>query len=140
LRQIELYLDDELVGFERVEVERHLGGCDPCTGHADFQRRLKEMLRDKCGCRDVPPESPRTRSPAGPAEPPRPGRRIGFVTKATRPGRLPPPSRTEQEGRICGHDGCRTKLSVYNAGSSCWQHADLVFPSLRGKRLRTDRT
>jgi mycothiol system anti-sigma-R factor len=56
LQQIELYLDGELVGFEHVEVERHLGACDPCTGHADFQRKLKEMLRDKCGCKDVPPE------------------------------------------------------------------------------------
>ena len=56
LRQIELYLDGELVGFDRVEIERHLGGCDPCTGHADFQRKLKEMLRAKCGCNDVPPE------------------------------------------------------------------------------------
>lgn len=56
LRQIELYLDGELVAFERVEIERHLGGCLPCGGHADFQRRLKEMLRAKCGCRDVPAE------------------------------------------------------------------------------------
>ena len=54
LRQIELYLDGELVGVERVEIERHLGGCSPCTSHSEFQRRLKEMLRDKCGCRDVP--------------------------------------------------------------------------------------
>lgn len=56
LRQIELYLDGELVGLQRVEIERHLGACDPCTGHADFQVKLKEMLRDKCGCRDVPEE------------------------------------------------------------------------------------
>jgi mycothiol system anti-sigma-R factor len=56
LRQIELYLDGELVGLQRVEVERHLGACHPCTGHADFQRSLKEMLRAKCGCDDVPPE------------------------------------------------------------------------------------
>ena len=56
LRQIELYLDGELVGFERVEIERHLVGCDPCGGHADFQRRLKEMLRAKCGCDEVPSE------------------------------------------------------------------------------------
>ena len=56
LRQIELYLDGELVGFERVEIERHLGGCHPCGGHADFQRKLKEMLRAKCGCNEVPTE------------------------------------------------------------------------------------
>jgi mycothiol system anti-sigma-R factor len=56
LRQIELYLDGELVGVERVEIERHLGECSPCHGHSEFQRRLKAMLRDKCGCNDVPPE------------------------------------------------------------------------------------
>ncbi len=56
LRQIELYLDGELVGAARVEVETHLGGCDPCTGHSEFQRRLKEMLRDSCGCYEIPAE------------------------------------------------------------------------------------
>ena len=50
LRQIELYLDGEIVGQIRVEVERHLGDCHPCSGHADFQRHLKELLRSKCGC------------------------------------------------------------------------------------------
>ena len=54
LRQIELYLDGELVGVERVEIERHLEGCDPCSGHSEFQGRLKEMLRAKCGCDEVP--------------------------------------------------------------------------------------
>jgi mycothiol system anti-sigma-R factor len=56
LRQIELYLDGELVGYERVEIERHLGECSPCSGHSEFQRRLKEMLRAKCGCDEVPAE------------------------------------------------------------------------------------
>jgi mycothiol system anti-sigma-R factor len=56
LKQIELYLDGELVGGLRVEIERHLGGCHPCSGHAEFQRKLKDVLRSKCGCRDVPPE------------------------------------------------------------------------------------
>ena len=54
LRQIELYLDGELVGVERVEIERHLGECSPCAGHSEFQQRLKAMLRDKCGCDEVP--------------------------------------------------------------------------------------
>jgi mycothiol system anti-sigma-R factor len=54
LRQIELYLDGELVGVERVEIERHLGECSPCSGHSEFQRHLKEMLRAKCGCNEVP--------------------------------------------------------------------------------------
>lgn len=56
LKQIELYLDGELVGALRVEVERHLGACDPCSGHAAFQRRLKAVLRSKCGCDEVPQE------------------------------------------------------------------------------------
>ena len=56
LKQIELYLDGELVGSLHVEIERHLGGCHPCSGHADFQRKLKEVLRSKCGCRDAPPD------------------------------------------------------------------------------------
>ena len=56
LRQIELYLDGELIGVEHVEIERHLGECSPCYGHSEFQRRLKEMLRAKCGCDDVPVE------------------------------------------------------------------------------------
>jgi mycothiol system anti-sigma-R factor len=56
LKQIELYLDGELVASMRVEIEQHLGGCDPCSGHAAFQQRLKEVLRSKCGCDQVPPE------------------------------------------------------------------------------------
>ena len=55
LRQIELYLDGELVGLQRVDVERHIGHCSDCHGHSEFMRRLKEMLRDKCGCYEVPP-------------------------------------------------------------------------------------
>ena len=56
LQQLELYLDGELVGSLRVEVERHLGGCGDCSGHATFQQRLKEILRSKCGCHEIPPE------------------------------------------------------------------------------------
>jgi len=41
---------------EHVEIERHLGGCSPCHDHSEFQRRLKEMLRAKCGCDDAPAE------------------------------------------------------------------------------------
>jgi mycothiol system anti-sigma-R factor len=56
LQRIELYLDGELVESLRIEVERHLGGCDPCTGHAEFQQRLKDVLRSKCGCNEIPSE------------------------------------------------------------------------------------
>jgi mycothiol system anti-sigma-R factor len=54
LRRIELYLDGELAGVERIDVERHIGVCSDCHEHSEFMRRLKDMLRDKCGCREVP--------------------------------------------------------------------------------------
>jgi hypothetical protein len=55
--------------------------------------------------------------------------------KGSRPGKLPPPSQTTTGGRTCAAPGCSTQLSIYNLGSTCWQHADLVFPNYRGKRL-----
>jgi len=56
----------------------------------------------------------------------------------SRPQKLPPPSPTSKGGRICTAPECRTRLSIYNLGSRCWQHADLVFPNYRGKRLAQD--
>lgn len=56
------------------------------------------------------------------------------ATRGTRPGPLPPPSGKGSEGRVCEFPGCETKLSVYNRSRFCWQHDDVVFPSLRGKR------
>jgi hypothetical protein len=32
------------------------------------------------------------------------------------------PLQTFEKGRVCAHDECRTRLSVYNASSTCWQH------------------
>lgn len=58
------------------------------------------------------------------------------MTKGTRPGHLPRPSERGREGRVCAHPGCETKLSVYNRSDRCWQHANVVFPSFRGKRLQ----
>ena len=42
---------------------------------------------------------------------------------------------TEEPARICSAPGCATTLSIYNLSSKCWQHADLKFPTYRGKRL-----
>jgi hypothetical protein len=55
--------------------------------------------------------------------------------KGTRPGHLPQPSRVIEGQRECAEPGCSTRLSVYNARNHCWQHADIVFPNYRGKRL-----
>jgi hypothetical protein len=55
--------------------------------------------------------------------------------KGSRPGRVPRPSRTAQDGRTCAEPGCSTKLSIYNMRTKCWQHAEIVFPNYRGRRL-----
>jgi hypothetical protein len=44
------------------------------------------------------------------------------------------------EGRVCSVPGCKTRLSIYNLGFTCWQHADLTFPNYRGKRLAEGKT
>lgn len=54
LEQIELYLDGELEGDQHTELERHLGDCGPCMERSDFQRRLRELVKAKCGCDEVP--------------------------------------------------------------------------------------
>jgi mycothiol system anti-sigma-R factor len=55
LTQIELYLDGELDVSLHAEVHDHLGTCGDCADRSEFQRRLKDMLRAKCGCDEVPP-------------------------------------------------------------------------------------
>lgn len=54
LTQIELYLDGELDVSVHAEVHDHLGTCEDCADRSEFQRRLKDMLRAKCGCDEVP--------------------------------------------------------------------------------------
>ena len=56
LTQIELYLDGELDVSLYAEFHEHLGGCTDCADRSEFQRRLKDMLRAKCGCDEVPAE------------------------------------------------------------------------------------
>ncbi|GIU98626.1 MAG: hypothetical protein KatS3mg014_0242 [Actinomycetota bacterium] len=56
LERIELYLDGELDPALHAEIHEHLAGCGPCASHSEFQRRLKELLRAKCGCDEVPPD------------------------------------------------------------------------------------
>ncbi len=55
--------------------------------------------------------------------------------KGIRPGKMPSPSQTSSGGRRCTAPGCQTRLSIYNHGTACWQHAELAFPNYRGKRL-----
>ena len=61
--------------------------------------------------------------------------RRDWSMKGSRPQKLPHASQTTDGERTCDAPNCTTRLSIYNLGSRCWQHADLHFPNYRGKRL-----
>lgn len=48
LRDIEHYLHGELEPERHASLEAHLHGCSPCFHRAEFQRKLKEIVRSKC--------------------------------------------------------------------------------------------
>ena len=54
--------------------------------------------------------------------------------RGSRPQALPRASQKFPEGRSCKHPGCTTKLSVYNRRDSCWAHAEMKVPRLRGRK------
>lgn len=67
LHDVWLFLDDELDADRRAAVQRHLDDCSPCLAEAGLDRKLKELLHDKCGG-DKAPEQLRVRVIAGLAE------------------------------------------------------------------------
>ena len=56
------------------------------------------------------------------------------VFRGARVRALPRPNHTYGEGRVCGADGCSTKLSIYNKWKFCWQHEPVHAYIPRGKR------
>ena len=48
LHEIEHYLHGELGQQQSSRLATHLEGCGPCFERAEFQRKLKEILRRKC--------------------------------------------------------------------------------------------
>jgi len=48
LAEIEHFLHGELDQGEAVRLADHLDTCPPCFERAEFQRRLKEIVRAKC--------------------------------------------------------------------------------------------
>jgi mycothiol system anti-sigma-R factor len=54
LDQIELYIDGELDPMVGTHLAEHLGSCSPCLRRAEFQAKLKEILRRKCVTTDIP--------------------------------------------------------------------------------------
>lgn len=54
-----------------------------------------------------------------------------------RPGRRP---RSVDTRRRCREEGCNTVLSRYNQGDTCYLHAPVVFPRVRGVILAEGET
>ena len=54
LNEIEHYLHGELDRERSSQLAKHIVECSPCFDRAEFQRRLKEIVRMKC--RSAPPE------------------------------------------------------------------------------------
>jgi hypothetical protein len=58
------------------------------------------------------------------------------VIRGSKPRELPRPNRTYGQDRVCEHEGCETRLSVYNKDRFCWQHTPVRFPLVRGERRK----
>lgn len=59
---------------------------------------------------------------------------IMSASRAPLRGRKP---KTKQEGRVCKHEGCTTRLSRYNRKDLCYAHAPARFPRVRGQESRS---
>jgi mycothiol system anti-sigma-R factor len=56
LERLWQYLDHELDGESSTELQRHLQECRECFSKAEFERRLRALLRRSCGGDQAPPE------------------------------------------------------------------------------------
>ena len=56
LKDVWLFLDDEMNPANRAAVEAHLDGCEPCLEEANLDQKLKALLHSKCGGDRAPAE------------------------------------------------------------------------------------
>jgi mycothiol system anti-sigma-R factor len=56
LREIELYLDEELEATQCREIENHIVGCGPCLQRKEFKESLRLLVAKKCGPGPAPDE------------------------------------------------------------------------------------
>ena len=54
LRDVWLFLDDEMDPENRAKVQQHLDECSPCLMEAGLDRKLKDLLHRKCGGERAP--------------------------------------------------------------------------------------
>ena len=56
--------------------------------------------------------------------------------RGSRPRQLPRPSRTYGADRVCAHDGCETRISVYNKSKQPTVSAEVGGFLTRGERRK----
>lgn len=56
LRDVWLFLDNELDPQRRAAIQRHLDDCSPCLEEAGIDTKLKALLARKCGGDHAPSE------------------------------------------------------------------------------------
>ncbi|HZA26464.1 MAG TPA: hypothetical protein VE915_02300 [Actinomycetota bacterium] len=54
--------------------------------------------------------------------------------RGTYPRPLARPNHTYRAGRVCGRDGCETRLSIYNRSSYCFLHEPVRRYVVRGRK------
>jgi anti-sigma factor (TIGR02949 family) len=59
VRRLAAYLDDELDAARAADLERHLERCRSCFSRAEFERRLKERVREDLRMTSVPEQAER---------------------------------------------------------------------------------
>ena len=55
LRELDVFLDDEMPPDARAQIRHHLDGCPDCNGAFDFHAGLKSIVREKCNNDEMPP-------------------------------------------------------------------------------------
>jgi hypothetical protein len=58
--------------------------------------------------------------------------------RGSRVRELPRRNRTYPAGRVCAHDGCDTRLSIYSKWQHCWQHEPVHTYVPRGRRSKRE--
>jgi mycothiol system anti-sigma-R factor len=54
LRELDIFLDDELSDGQRDAIRHHLDGCMDCLGAFDFHAELKQVVAVKCSNDEMP--------------------------------------------------------------------------------------
>ena len=56
LKELDVFLDDELSADARQSISHHLEGCPDCHGAFDFHAELKIVIGEKCRNEEMPPD------------------------------------------------------------------------------------